>query len=127
MGWVVRIKVLFLLLSDASLPSQAKHASGEHSFGVDGDTGKIRDMKGYLYESAAVKVQMLKTAIEVSANAFAVLFSRAIFFADTVDNQSACLLLRVDDIVSAKRKGAAGGGGGGGPQLEDMGGEMPEQ
>jgi hypothetical protein len=33
---------------------------------VDGDTGKVRDMKGYLYESAAVKVQMLKTAIEVS-------------------------------------------------------------
>lgn len=45
---------------------QAKHAEGQHAFGVDGDTGKIVDMKTYgLYESAAVKVQTLKTAIEV--------------------------------------------------------------
>lgn len=51
-------------------------------------------MKSYgLYESAAVKVQIMKTAIE-----------------------SACLLLRVDDIVSAKRPRGEGGGGGGGPQ-----------
>lgn len=60
---------------------QAKHANGEHSFGVDGDTGKVVDMKTYgLYESAAVKIQTLKTAIE-----------------------SATLLLRVDDVVSARR------------------------
>jgi chaperonin GroEL (HSP60 family) len=37
-------------------------------FGVDGDTGKVTDMKEYgLLESAAVKIQTLKTAIEVSA------------------------------------------------------------
>lgn len=46
---------------------QAKHAAGEHQFGVDGHTGKVVDMKEYgLYESAAVKVQTIKTAIEVS-------------------------------------------------------------
>lgn len=46
---------------------RAKHANGEHSVGVDGDTGKIVEMKEYgLYESAAVKIQTLKTAIEVS-------------------------------------------------------------
>lgn len=46
---------------------KAKHAEGQHSFGVDGNTGKVVDMKTYgLYESAAVKVQILKTAIEVS-------------------------------------------------------------
>ncbi|GAA6056754.1 hypothetical protein NBRC10513_001772 [Rhodotorula toruloides] len=68
---------------------RAKHAAGEHSFGVDGETGKVVDMKEYgLYESAAVKVQTLKTAIE-----------------------SACLLLRVDDIVSAKRPQGEGGPG----------------
>ena len=78
---------------------QAKHANGEHSFGVDGDTGKVVDMKTYgLYESAAVKIQTLKTAIE-----------------------SATLLLRVDDVVSARRPGAEGGEGGGGVQT--MGGE----
>jgi len=60
---------------------RAKHANGEHNFGVDGETGKVTDMKSYgLMESTAVKIQTLKTAIE-----------------------SACLLLRVDDIVSAKR------------------------
>jgi len=36
---------------------QAKHASGEHSWGIDGETGDIVDMKTYkLYESASVKV-----------------------------------------------------------------------
>lgn len=36
-------------------------------FGVDGDTGKVTDMKEYgLLESASVKIQTLKTAIEVS-------------------------------------------------------------
>jgi len=61
---------------------RAKHAEGHHSWGVDGDTGKVVDMKVYgLYESAAVKVQTLKTAIE-----------------------SACMLLRIDDIVSSKKQ-----------------------
>ncbi|CAD6891221.1 unnamed protein product [Tilletia controversa] len=90
---------------------RAKHANGEHSWGVDGDNGKVVDMKEYgLYESAAVKVQTLKTAIE-----------------------SASLLLRVDDVVSARRARQQGGGGGG-PQVQNMGapggedggdGEMP--
>ncbi|GAA5847555.1 hypothetical protein JCM11251_006265, partial [Rhodosporidiobolus azoricus] len=73
-----------------TLPNlQAKHAAGEHRFGVDGEAGKVVDMKEYgLYESAAVKIQTLKTAIE-----------------------SACLLLRVDDIVSAKRPQGEGGPG----------------
>ena len=39
------------------LRSQAKHANGEHTWGVNGDTGKIVDMKSYgLFESASVKV-----------------------------------------------------------------------
>ncbi|SGY16720.1 BQ5605_C012g06963 [Microbotryum silenes-dioicae] len=89
----------------------AKHAAGEHQYGVDGETGKVVDMKEYgLLESAAVKVQTLKTAIE-----------------------SACLLLRVDDIVAAKRPqgGQSGSGLPQGPQGgEEDGGEpgmQPEQ
>ena len=36
---------------------RAKHANGEYSWGVDGETGKIVDMKSYgLYESRSVKV-----------------------------------------------------------------------
>jgi chaperonin GroEL (HSP60 family) len=55
--------------------SQAKHANGENSWGVNGDNGKIVDMKSYgLYESASVKIQTLKTAIEVS------FYSRPKFF-----------------------------------------------
>ncbi|GAA98632.1 uncharacterized protein L969DRAFT_88377 [Mixia osmundae IAM 14324] len=73
---------------------RAKHASGEHSYGVNGETGKVEEMKAYgLYESAAVKVQTLKTAIE-----------------------AACLLLRVDAILSAKRPNSERNGGG--PQMQ---------
>ncbi|TBU26594.1 T-complex protein 1 [Dichomitus squalens] len=78
---------------------RAKHANGEHSWGINGDTGKIVDMKEYgLYESASVKVQTLKTAIE-----------------------AARVLLRVDDVVKATRKDKEqGGGGGGGAPAEEM-------
>ncbi|ORY25184.1 chaperonin Cpn60/TCP-1 family [Naematelia encephala] len=80
---------------------RAKHAEGHHLFGVDGDTGKVTDMKEYgLLESASVKIQTLKTAIE-----------------------SATLLLRVDDIVSARRPEEGGGGGGG---VQTMGEQMGE-
>jgi T-complex protein 1 subunit gamma len=53
--------VLFcFLFSDAILfhnKKQAKHANGEHSWGIDGETGDIVDMKTYkLYESASAKV-----------------------------------------------------------------------
>ncbi|KAF2792693.1 T-complex protein 1 subunit gamma [Melanomma pulvis-pyrius CBS 109.77] len=79
---------------------RAKHAEGSEdgkhsgsSWGIDGDTGKIVDMKTYgVWEPLAVKEQSVKTAIE-----------------------SACLLLRVDDIVAAKSakqtSGPIGGGG----------------
>ncbi|OWT37066.1 T-complex protein 1 subunit gamma [Cryptococcus neoformans] len=80
---------------------RAKHAEGQHLYGVDGETGKVTDMKVYgLLESASVKIQTLKTAIE-----------------------SATLLLRVDDIVSARRPGEEGGAGGG---VQTMGEAGPE-
>lgn len=45
---------------------RAKHANGEHSYGIDGESGKIVDMKDYgIWEPNAVKVQTIKTAIEV--------------------------------------------------------------
>ncbi|KAH8089907.1 T-complex protein 1 [Cristinia sonorae] len=78
---------------------RAKHANGEHSWGINGETGKIVEMKEYgLYESASVKIQILKTAIE-----------------------AARVLLRVDDVVQATRKDREqGGGGGGAPPPEEM-------
>ncbi|KAG8713695.1 T-complex protein 1 subunit gamma [Ceratobasidium sp. 394] len=80
---------------------RAKHAAGEHTWGIDGHAGKITDMKTYgLYESASVKIQTLKTAIEATR-----------------------VLLRVDDIVQATRKDKQGGVGGGGPPA---GQEMPD-
>ncbi|KAI0784066.1 T-complex protein 1 [Abortiporus biennis] len=78
---------------------RAKHANGEHSWGINGETGKIVDMKEYgLYESASVKIQTLKTAIE-----------------------AAKVLLRVDDVVQAKRQDRDQGGGG--PPPEEMAAE----
>lgn len=73
---------------------RAKHAdSAGSTWGIDGDAGKLVDMKEYgVWEPMAVKEQSIKTAIE-----------------------SACLLLRVDDIVAAKAAKQPGGpiGGGG--------------
>jgi len=75
---------------------RAKHANGESSWGINGETGKIVDMKEYgLYESASVKVQTYKTAIE-----------------------AARMLLRVDDVVQAIRKDKEGGASSGPPPEE---------
>jgi T-complex protein 1 subunit gamma len=48
---------------------RAKHASGEgHDWGIDGTNGTVVDMKSYgIWEPAAVKIQTLKTAVEVSS------------------------------------------------------------
>ncbi|ORX91562.1 T-complex protein 1 subunit gamma [Basidiobolus meristosporus CBS 931.73] len=77
---------------------RAKHANGDHSWGIDGHAGKIVDMLEYgVWEPNAVKVQTIKTAIE-----------------------SACLLLRVDDIVSGVSKKQAAGPSGPAPTPEQM-------
>lgn len=72
---------------------RAKHADtkgGGSSWGIDGDTGKVVDMRQYgVWEPEAVKLQSIKTAVE-----------------------SACLLLRVDDICSAKSSKDRQSGGG---------------
>lgn len=62
---------------------RAKHAQdGNASWGVNGDTGELVDMKQYgIWEPMAVKQQTYKTAIE-----------------------TAILLLRIDDIVSGSKK-----------------------
>lgn len=61
---------------------RAKHANGQHSFGIDGENGKVVDMHSYgIWEPEVIKQQSVKTGIE-----------------------SACLLLRVDDIVSGVRQ-----------------------
>lgn len=85
------IRVLTLL--------RAKHSDSEggSSWGVDGDKGTVVDMKEYgVWEPEEVKVQSLKTAVE-----------------------SACLLLRVDDICGAKSQKQAGGPIGGGGAMEE--------
>ncbi|ODV86504.1 hypothetical protein CANARDRAFT_6969 [[Candida] arabinofermentans NRRL YB-2248] len=61
---------------------RAKHANGEHTWGIDGESGKVVDMNEYgIWEPEVIKQQSAKTAIE-----------------------SASMLLRVDDIVSGVRK-----------------------
>ncbi len=78
---------------------RAKHANGQHTWGIDGLTGNIVDMKQYgIWEPLAVKAQTIKTAVE-----------------------SACLLLRVDDIVSGVSKPKDSGSQmmGGGEEYEE--------
>ena len=75
---------------------RAKHAkAGEGTyFGIDGNTGKIANMRDAdIWDPIAVKQQTFKTSIEC-----------------------ACMLIRIDDIVSGikkqkKDKGGAVGGG----------------
>lgn len=45
---------------------RAKHAEGKSSWGINGDTGSLADMKEYgVWEPQAIKLQSIKTAIEV--------------------------------------------------------------
>jgi T-complex protein 1 subunit gamma len=62
---------------------RAKHRTLEHSsWGIDGDTGALVDMKELgIWEPYNVKIQTFKTAME-----------------------SACMVLRIDDIVSGMKK-----------------------
>ena len=61
---------------------RAKQALGNYTYGIDGENGKVVDMNDYgIWEPEVIKQQSIKTAIE-----------------------SACLLLRVDDIVSGVRQ-----------------------
>eukprot|EP01036_Dinobryon_divergens_P023485 gene23485-31837_t len=66
---------------------RTKHSSaGGSTFGVNGTTGEMADMtKLGIWEPYCVKSQTLKTSIE-----------------------SACLILRIDDVVSGTRKKKAG-------------------
>ncbi|OMJ22742.1 T-complex protein 1 subunit gamma [Smittium culicis] len=46
---------------------RAKHSAGEHTWGVNGETGVVVDMKEYgIWEPLAVKIQTIKTSIEIS-------------------------------------------------------------
>mmetsp|Transcript_16990 Transcript_16990/g.50706 ORF Transcript_16990/g.50706 Transcript_16990/m.50706 type:complete len:561 (+) Transcript_16990:302-1984(+) len=87
---------------------RAKHAEAENStFGINGHTGDIVDMQELgVWEPYAVKVQTIKTAIE-----------------------AACLLLRIDDIVSGitKKQRAPSGPSMAGPQTEDADGADNER
>lgn len=50
---------------------RAKHAEGKSSWGINGDDGVIADMNQYgVWEPEAIKLQSIKTAIEVSCGAF---------------------------------------------------------
>jgi T-complex protein 1 subunit gamma len=74
---------------------RSKHATGGtdgHHFGIDGNLGKITDMRtANIWDPISVKLQTFKTSIE-----------------------AACMLLRIDDIVSGikrdKRRQAGAGG-----------------
>ncbi|KAL6775915.1 CCT3 [Auxenochlorella protothecoides x Auxenochlorella symbiontica] len=76
---------------------RAAHAEKSSSFGINGNTGKVEDMRELgVWEPYEVKAQTLKTAVE-----------------------AATLLLRIDDIVSGlKKRGGGGGKGGGVPQVD---------
>jgi len=79
---------------------RAKHATGGITWGINGETGELADMKELkIWDPLSVKLQVLKTAVE-----------------------TAILLLRIDDIVSGSKKksGDAGGAPAAGPTEASM-------
>jgi len=73
---------------------RAKHSTATEGayFGIDGNSGKIGNMKDAdIWDPISVKLQTFKTSIE-----------------------AACMLLRIDDIVSGIKKDRRGGPSGGG-------------
>lgn len=62
---------------------KAKHLAGDHTWGIDGTTGTLRDMAADdgIWDPLTVKVQTIKTAVEASS-----------------------LILRIDDILSGMKK-----------------------
>lgn len=102
---------------------RAKHAEGKSSWGINGDTGALADMKEYgVWEPQAIKLQSLKTAIEVCIAwrpkksyllSLPPTLTKIPGQADMFYLQAACLLLRVDDICSAKKAPQGVGTGGG--------------
>ncbi|WVY97203.1 hypothetical protein V8G54_029354 [Vigna mungo] len=68
---------------------RGKHANGENAWiGINGNTGDITDMKECkIWDAYSVKAQTFKTAIE-----------------------AACMLLRIDDVVSGIKRRAPGAG-----------------
>jgi T-complex protein 1 subunit gamma len=71
----------------AAAYEEAEKTGGENTFpkcnwGIDGTTGKLVDMEEFgIWEPFSVKIQTIKTAVE-----------------------SACMILRIDDIVSGSKK-----------------------
>lgn len=60
---------------------RAKHNLGHHTWGIQGISGELVDMREYgIWEPLSVKIQTIKTSIE-----------------------SACMILRIDDIVSGSK------------------------
>merc|ERR1719204_2552586 len=68
---------------------KAKHADDNHdSYGIDGMTGQVRDMKDLgVFDPFVVRMQVYKSAVE-----------------------TAMMLLRIDDIVSGVKKASDVGG-----------------
>lgn len=62
----VDITIFLIIITHKISLVQAKHATGNHSWGIDGEAGTVIDMQEYgIWEPNAVKVQTIKTAIEV--------------------------------------------------------------
>eukprot|EP01138_Halocafeteria_seosinensis_P014108 gb/GECG01014406.1/.p1 GENE.gb/GECG01014406.1/~~gb/GECG01014406.1/.p1 ORF type:complete len:546 (+),score=87.50 gb/GECG01014406.1/:1-1638(+) len=76
----------------------AKGNGQKPTLGINGETGELANMAELgIWDSYSVKTQSIKTAVE-----------------------AACLLLRIDDIVSGIRSKQGGGGGGGAPQMQQI-------
>src|SRR5271169_589599 len=85
---------------DTQVDLRARHSKGEKWAGVDALSGKVANMwNKSVVEPTAVKTQILKAATE-----------------------SACMILRIDDVIASSKSKEPPGGGGGPGGMGGMGG-----
>ena len=66
---------------------RAKHAEGHSTWGIDGDKGVLVDMKGHgVWEPEAVKLQSIKTAVEVRDVSFLAQFNAFIAYSVSISS-----------------------------------------
>ena len=101
---------------------RAKHATGGTTWGINGETGELADMNDLgIWDPLAVKLQVLKTAVEVTLNKLLTILVRHLLTdVYIISFQTAILLLRIDDIVSGSKKKSDDGAPAAQPTQESM-------
>lgn len=95
---------------------RAKHVEGETTWGLEGETGGLVDMKEYgVWEPEAVKLQSIKTAVEVTFPTLAIMIP-----ANRSSLHAYCSVLMISAVVRPPNKGLVPAAGRSNKELEQV-------